>query len=862
MSCDYRRGQIHRTVRSGSGSGSGDGIGFDHGSHHHATNNLNDPIVPPDGCASDTPVTVAPIHWSMLMSTLHSPTPSPLDLQETMYHVCCLVESHGWQHLPPPSDGDIVRLWQGMNRLIPAQWNTNTPVLGMYGSDQGIPGPVVVDLIRFLWFHASETRRQWLWRSIQKRADSERLESQGRYPSSAAMLALQWGIPVWQLEDGHQIIAQAVQHDPTTLDALGATLRYWDDTGDPEHRTRIRSDVSDALAQIVPDTPDTWRRWLAVVTHLIHTDPQVVESSPALIESVLRACTVDENGVSDAAMQVLAAMNDPFAHPTARSVVEQVAATSSSSRAYQRAADLLMQWTTDPETIRQIVETAWDTACDQTKDGKSRRRAVAVLRAAIQQDHAAPVIRPYLHRLVRDRSLPSVFVSLIAESFMDGKYSDLLVGDAIDIAQSLLTGDDSIRAITILSTIWHKGQGERVLRAVDTAMRRLSGLTDHSALSVPIAVLRPGVDDPRVGPQVVDMIRMIDPDRAAEEIIRALYTSPRPDPIPPGVVPAVVQACLAVPEAVTGKVLQTIWASDARAACTVTERMMESDDPAVRMRACEAIGAGWGTGNDDRIAKGIIRMLHDRYQTITSEFDRYTMLVLTDAVLDGIGKGENDRVRACWQACLAHSSPQMLGVVADRFHRHRHDDDLRERHHRDVWDTNTPGLVVSMLHDLYRRCIDTDTRAVASDATISILSTLARGWGRGVDADVYSLLHRITDDAIRTYTNHPTRRYRMDRTIAEIIRTMRFAWGSNSGADSPVTDHTIGDWLLAMTRWLDSVMDDQWMETEIGSAVVMAMTSGGGDPDRATMRRSRAFPTTVAKVRRDFARQHQADGSG
>ena len=736
-------------------------------------------------------MSLSPITWDIIRALLHTQTDD--GVWQACESIIRLIESHGWHRLPALPDEDIVQVWKTALAMLPPGL---LPVLHR----QELPLSVLRDVVFFLFTHASVPVRNQLWQEFRNVCR--------RYVAteSVGVQAMQWGIPLWMVPEGLAMVRESAQTGSSlVLTAIRDAICRWlpDDThnvNDPS-TISIREGIHQILLTIggIPDPashhPEDLHAWLTFVHRVLWVNPIWSHALSERMATIVSACMSDSTDVAHAALDVIAALNR-FDHPTLHGAMESVIRTSRHAAVCQRAALLMMEAigrSPEPQTIRRVIAMAWELISNPNQATAQMEGAITIIRSAMQWDDAVPLITSYLQDRVSH--LPRFVVYALFRS----PYPESCTAMMIDLSTSLLCPRYHDIAIDVLSHAWGKGHDGDVATALFTHAARCR----HP---LPLDAMHPALYAPHIGSQYIAMLTMKEPHTVAQTVLGGIAAAYRPDsPIPSDVLPTVVRACWDAPDAVTVPVLDAIWNTDPAIAIDVTRMLISrahSQELAIR-----SLGTRWGKGYDAAIA-ALIHHVMDGEKWHRREI----VQAITDVILAGAETGVPD-ILVVWQQLVSHIP---LNRVVDV---------CQQTTGYDRWNRIPPSISMTLLHTLYTRIGDTGTGTrTTGRIRRAILRSLVYGWGDTTDsATMCTLLSFILTDIVHRGTTDPS----VVDEMGEVVRVLRFGWGRGH-------DRSIGTMLCTIMEWLDRV-HQRWRYTAIGSAVMTAITAGGGDPFRTTL---------------------------
>jgi hypothetical protein len=755
-----------------------------------------------EGSAGDGAVPVVP--WRILRALLHDPSEWVQTQTWTAWSFLSWIGTHGWRAIRGLTDTDIRALWQGIQRMIDpsvlahpsASWHT-------------LPESVRRNLMRVLFLHASDAQRRWMWESF-----GALYQSVHTIPSDIVVSALHMYLPVWTVAEGRQAILDAIRSDRchAVLSGMHTMLQGWMDDPDPVMTEDFLSTVI-GIVTTIRSGRDHDRigliSCLTMVRYAYQIDPVACYAIPDLVETMLAAATSDDGDVSHAALQTIAVLR-PFAHPLVQSTMVTLVQLIDDPRSLH-ATILLMEslrYRRNLQAVRQVIDAAWQTLVDPQTSPTRRFGAETILRHVIGREETVPVIIQHLHRLITDHDTRQSIMPHLAYT----PYADGLVETMVDLATAMLRyPSEHELAMVILSNAWNRLGKDGNRRIVDLVLGATQGQSvdpNGSTVAIAITAVGPGVYDPLLGPQIVAWMEWITTgghSRGSQHllvVIDRFYHAGQP--IPSTVLPSVVAACRECPESVTPTVLEAIWNTDLFAATKVVEDLMTR--PRVDYRdVLRSIGQGWGKG-DDLLISNLIQVQMDQIlgHPHRPPFASYEQIeAMTHAILDGVGVGNDHCIREVWKQMVTRCAPHHLVSVASA---------LSQR--PELWSRGHPSMIGTLIRDIPTH----DAIDPYADITIRILHGLKHGWYAGGGVVILPILHAMVSDIL----TEPPDDSRTMKIATGIIQVLRCGWGAGHDTD-------IGSLLQTMMAWFDRT-DDDWMITDRGIPVLLALTTGGGEP--------------------------------
>ena len=657
--------------------------------------------------------------------------------------------------------------------------------------------------MRVLFLHASDAQRRWMWESF-----GALYRTVHTAPSDIVVSALHMYLPVWTVAEGRQAILDAIRSDRchAVLSGLHTVLQGWIDDPDPVMTEDIRATVIGVVTTI-RSRSDHDRMgiisWLTMLRYAYQIDPVACYAIPDLVETVLSAATSDDVDVTLAALQTLAVLR-PFAHP----LVQPIMATLMFDRRFPQATDLLVEslrYRPDLPTVCQVIDTAWQTVIDPLTPPTQRYNAENILIYVMRREETVPVIIQNLQRLITDHDTRRNIMPHLAYA----PYADGLVETMVDLATIMLRyPPEHELAMAILSHAWNrlgKDGNRRIVDLVLGATQSQSVDPNGSTMAIAIMAVGPGVYDPLLGPRIVAWITAgghVHGSRHLLSVIDRFYRAGQT--IPSTVLLSVVAACRECPESVTPTVLEAIWNTDLFAATKVVEDLLTRSD-ADHRDVLRSIGRGWGKGNDtmisDLVQLQINRVLGHPHRPSFAGYEQIE--AMTHAILDGVGVGNDHLIREVWKQMVTRCATHHLVSVASA---------LSQR--RELWSRSHPWMIGMLIQAIPTH----DAIDPYADITIRILHGLRHGWSAGGGVVILPILHAMVSDILPKSPDDS----RSMKIATEIMQVLRCGWGAGY-------DTAIGSLLQTMMDWFDRT-DDEWMTTYRGIPVLLALTTGGGEP--------------------------------
>ena len=805
MSCQSRRLRCHRSITTGNRSD-----GSLHPPLTFPTRHCGDirpPFVASDGPSSSCNLLPT---WDVLRTLLHAPSP------DTRYNAVKIllemIEAADYQPLPLPlTDTDIAHVWHilllTIGRPSPSWWKDAHP------KQQRA-------LLTMLFLQASNERRQWMWATAQAQCASPPYGN-GTLAATVATL-LKWNFPLWMIPNSMTIMEHALTTNSWgTMSALLGTLRFWFHPvpPPPPMATALQTFLTEVLVQTRPTNSITcvveWSAWIHVSTYLASIDPTCCSAYSPIAQSIF---TIGTDGPYEVIHGVLTYLDTarPFANPWFYLTIESILRRCESFS--HQAAGLLLDAIChfpDPTPMRRIIDHAGQVILNrssETGDTETigRDGAIAILQTAMRYERAVPFLRPYLAALRGDPTFTRESVRFLATA----PYHPDLADEVIALACTALGTPDHPYAITILRRAWGTVHDESIINLVRHHADRFQPVngTDDDRIAHILEVLSPGLYHPQFGEAIVAQITNLvanasDQYDAAESLILGMASNRRSGrPIPPSVLPSVIQACRIRPERVPAGIIRVIWDTDPEAVTDVIEAIVHHPYPPID--PIRELGTLWGQGNDALVAWLIRKIIHD-HETLNR--CRYIGTALTKAILDGIGRPntDTDTIMTVWYDLIAQNQPYHLGDLIDTVIR-------RFRNIPPHCHAPFPAIIQTVYH----RCRTAHT-ADTSELMPKLFASLALGWGRGDDRAILNILDTFLHDTIY---HDPPNQHTTDTTdlIMGALYTIRFGWGFG-------LDRAIATRLRDLMAWLDTTIP-HWHTTTIGTATMLAMTAGGGHP--------------------------------
>jgi hypothetical protein len=576
--------------------------------------------------------------------------------------------------------------------------------------------------------------------------------------------------------------------------------------------TALRTFLTEVLVQTRPTNPttDEWTIWYHVSTYLARIDPTSYSAYSPIAQSILRAdCPYEEFHSVLTYLDIARPFANPWFYVTIESILRRCESLC------HQAAGLLLEAIChfpDPTPMRHVIDHAGQVILNrssETGDTETIERAgaIAILQTAMRYERAVPFLRPYLAALREDPNIARDSVRFLATA----PYHPNLADEVIALACTALGTPDHSYAITVLRRAWGTVHDESIITLVRRHADRFQPVNgaENDRIADILEVLAPGLYHPQFGEAIVAQITELvanasDDYDAAVSIILGVASNYRPGrTIPPAVFPSVIQACLRRPEKVPPPIIQAIWDIDPVAVVDVIDAIVHHPHPPID--TIRSLGILWGKGNDALVAMLIRKIIHD-HEVLNHRLAIGT--ALTKAILDGIGRTDTDTdtIMTVWYDLIAQNQPYHLGDLIDTVIR-------RFRNIPPHCHAPFPAIIQTVYH----RCRTAHT-ADTSELTPKLLASLALGWGRGDDRAILNLLDTFLHDTIY---HDPPNQHTTDLIIGALY-TLRFGWGLG-------LDRAIATRLRNLMAWLDTTIP-HWHSTTIGTASVLAMTAGGGDP--------------------------------
>lgn len=354
---------------------------------------------------------------------------------------------------------------------------------------------------------------------------------------------------------------------------LSESLNLWRDITDPKMIAPIRHMLIDLVLPMTPwSDDDAILAWIESIGTILRIDPSIGNDVPAVVDTIIAACTSDIT--FDSVFSFLTTI--PLVpHPRSLATMVEIIQQTDVLGIRKEMTDHLMaccRRSSDPKLRHQLATTAGQIAMDPTRDEEERIRTAVILQAAMQWRDTAEMVHPYLRMVHTDPTIPDEMLRLLSET----RYPPGLTEDMIAFARSLLRTHHETHAIPILVRAWGSGYDDR------------------------IAVLLPGLYVPDTGARVVAILSSLDPTNAGIHILDGIVGYRKPNrPIPPEVVPTVVQACLDSPPTPLVRdriadVLEVIAATDFDMSLMVIQNLVMRDRPEwhdIRIAAIRSVGS-------------------------------------------------------------------------------------------------------------------------------------------------------------------------------------------------------------------------------------------------------------------------------
>jgi hypothetical protein len=608
-------------------------------------------------------------------------------------------------------------------------------------------------------------------------------------------------MPLWTLPEGMIIISSAVRRDPQIVDGpLWTAVEHWCDAPDPTMTTTLRVLTTEV---IIPAMRRSDRLPTVALVRLLgailRSHPDLFFDIPMVAKTICSACTGPAPEPAAIALDILATIR-PFFHPAFQPTMETVVRQTTDAHIRHRASTLLLMAFRDhprPSTLRQLIATAVHQIGNPTERMPIRMGAAAIVRAAMQWEETVPEVLPYLRTIVTNPDIPLPILVTLGWS----AYHPACTTDMITLANRLIPFYHWSLVVHIFRRAWGNGCDDLVYTVAATNLR--SGPR--------VWALQGGLYSPTHGGQVATCIIKEYPDHANECIIDGILETYRPHrPIPPDVVPSVVQA-LHDPLIIARDVnridhaLRALADTDLHAAISVIHGLAVRDDPQARLLAIRLVRYTWGQSHDRVVADLIRLLMHDPVvpvirpltEAILSGIERISTHAVSREVLTDVFQAMVDRVPGEGLIDIVHT------IVARR---------------GSVWTGGESPVIVECLTTLWSRCLSGGDATIRYSVVRLILTGLRYGWGMTHPTTIFSLLDRIMD-SIRTQTQVHRRTHTVIRAIACVLRA---GWGH--GADNAIA-HRFHDIMV----WLDTHIPD-WEQTTIGTTMLLAIIAGGGHP--------------------------------
>jgi hypothetical protein len=501
------------------------------------------------------------------------------------------------------------------------------------------------------------------------------------------------------------------------------TNRLVDADREMDVAVRIRAAVS------LPD-PDFYR----VVEHIDLRD-------------VYRFCHADMSSLGEHVFDLIQRYppwwNDPSFLPTMRSVLRDHPWMQQRSRAASVLVHIARMGS--PVLAYRSIQTLWSVAVNRQVHHEGRAIAARALRAGMESEPTATMIRTILLRdRDRIRTLPD---PVLKDLFRPGM-PWLLLGAFGDVVRALARDGRRDVVCYLLEHTWGHGADADILDFITANQSIVSTHTDW------IRILIRGLTS-SVGEQVWKIIQQHVPPSEYRHLVDRIVNRLTGDSgrLPPSVITTISQLVQEDPSIGTKNILRCLWMNDRDHARVVTEQILRQPYPSAD--SIRSLALAWGYGMDHGIAGALIQWLHTVSMPQSNKDDIAYAIMAT--ATDGCGRGDPTVLTQVLAHVVRRASSDMRRAMAQRL--------------RGMWGKGDDGLVVHTLRDLARR------------PALGVLGTVAealhQGWGRGYDADIVATLRGVLATTAKKGT--ADRRYLFDMESA--IRALERGWGYGQDHD-------------------------------------------------------------------------------
>jgi hypothetical protein len=685
------------------------------------------------------------------------------------------------------TDDDIMALWQIAVSNIVRRWICNSEIVG------------------HLFIRASESCRLWIWETFCTACTGiTSTDQQNR--AYTAMKALEYGIPLWIIPGGIDILNAAFDDRPEEMWEALRDMLYHVFISDPSMREMNRLLLRDVLVPRMPQSPtdvDRWRegrlrRVIEVVKRLISIDPGALVDIPSLADAIFAACLSDSHDVVDAALAVLASASRVFSPSCYTSVLEHVFRRYLGRKASVQAVNLLRQaMEYDLGLTQRIVDRIWDTMTDPTVPWERRLVAHRPIGAVVQVPSAVPIIATYLHtRPVQDMRQWAEIVRMLAQS----PYAAMVGRDLIEWVKRIMNSEWVHYVRDITPALWGMGYDQGIIDGIRDDMLRAPRPYSLEMIHRWVFSLLPGLYASQVGAQVVDLITTLDPDRPSVIIwgIQNYYQDGKK--IPPDVLPVVRDIWRTHADPLPETVLRALWVSDPDAIRSILPPRWKEK----RSVALQEMASLWGIV-DNATMESLI------HQTVLSDLPGGADASLMMFVCEGVGRGSPETVLQAGLTVLAAMPMEELKSFIEAV--------SQQKGH--FWERRDSWITVWLLQEAYDRCMKRSSGNSIYQITNDVLKSLEHGWGHRCDEDISMMVHRI----MRCIGKRPPKDTLTLQSLTEhLARMLGYGWGHG-------TDATIGALFLNLMDMLDQ-QHPGWTETVVASWLIWGIIAGGGDPSR------------------------------